>query len=153
MHKLAAHVHDVVIMRRDSEGIRPVHANLHLASVSAHRSIRPYTYGTGVPDAYIESFRDSRVASCPGDVWIYRIGSVPPRFAATTGCPIRCRNAVGAKIVAGAAHRGPILHLAVHVIRNSRIGCGVVDLRDWQANASPFLTPHGGDHDSAVVTD
>src|ERR1700722_9613517 len=119
MHVLAAYIHDVVIVRRNGEGIGPVHPYLDFAGIRAHGAVGPYADGAREARLGIEAFGDARVATSPNDVVIDWIGYLPSCFASRSRSPFTGADTAFAGDVAGAMQRRAVLHLAVDHVRDT----------------------------------
>ncbi len=150
---LASHVHGVVVVRRDRDRERPVHAELDLPGVGSHRPLRPRADGARHAGLGVEALDDAGIAASPHDVGIHRIGSRPPRLAAGRRGPLRRRDPASSGDDARAAHGAVVLHLAVHEVGDPVVGRDVVHLADRQSYRRPLPAARRGDQDAEVVAD
>ena len=163
MHKLAAHVNAIVVVRAQREGRVPDEAVARAIRRRAGHIQRPHFYRMRDVGAQIVSCDDAANAARarrarPHEIAVHRVRGGPSAFAAAHGAPHAARDA---GIITGAAgarvarpHRArPVLSIAVDVVRDLVVDGDVVHLRDGELHLIPREAAIGADRDASVVAD
>ena len=162
VHVLAAHVHGVVVVRRDVDRRVPDEAVAH-ARRRAPALLRPHLDGAVLAPVLLVAHHNAAHHPRPGrrgphDVRIGRIRRGPPALAAAHVVPHAARNAGDAALPLDAAVAGPavgrlVLLVAEHVVRDGVVHRHVVHLSIREALTEPRLAAVDRDRQALVVRD
>ena len=151
VHELRAHIHRVVIVRRDGDREGPLEAVFEILRRDAVSRFRPRLHRPRHLRLQVKALEAGVVATTPDRALVDGVGNRPPTFASAHGAPDADRTR--AARVARPSIRIAVLPVAVQVVRNLRVRGHVIHLRIGQRDARKRLAAVDGDAHATVVTD